>query len=115
MKIDKLQYFGTSLNNHGHYCWELSGDRMDNRGLYFGNIPFNPEEIAPRKFGEVSYNEIDGYFICAIGGSCYDKRGGTKSVFWTQDKIKLEYFPDIIMSIPVAQKIIDQMPFKIEW
>lgn len=117
LPIVELSYFGTSIDVAGHYFWILSKNRMEKSNIWFKDIPFNPEDIIKpnTEKGVVLYQEIDGYFICAISGSCYDKRFGTKSVFWTKEKISLEDFKQIIFSIPIAEKIIKQMPFEVNW
>lgn len=116
-KISKLGYYGTSLDMCGHYFWELKEDSMkETRDVWFSNIPFDPEHLINYcENGTVKYSRSEDYAICAIQGSCYDRRGGSCSVFWTKESIKLREFKNIILSIPAAKKIIDQMPFEVKW
>jgi hypothetical protein len=116
-EIDKLDYFGTSLNDHGHYFWLLSDNEIKRSGVKFSSIPFDPEQLLDShiKKGAVKYFKVDNYSICAIAGSCTDKRMGTKSVFWTKEPVEFKDFKEIILKIPAANKIIKQMPFDIGW
>lgn len=122
--INKLDYFGTALDNAGHYFWLLDGERMSKSSVYFKDIPFNPEELlnshTPK--GTVKYfkfknpdDESIEYKVCIISGSCHDQRVGTKSVFWTTENIKLGDFKEIILEIPIAKKIIEKMSFEVVW
>lgn len=112
-----LFYYGTALDVAGHYFWNLSNDKMNSAKIYFKDIPFNPEDIVAPYTGKglVTYLEVDGYYICGISGSCRDNRSGTKSVFWTKEKIDFKDFKNIILSIPIGKQIIEQMPFEVHW
>ena len=116
-KIGTLGYFGTSLDMTGHYFWKLEGNYMkETRDVWFSDIPFDPEHlIANCENGTVKYLRSEDYAICAIEGSCCDKRSGSHSIFWTKEPIRLGEFKNTIMSIPAAKKIIDQMPFEVKW
>jgi hypothetical protein len=59
--------------------------------------------------------ESGGYSICSIKGSPYDKRGGCKSLFFTDKKVSHTEWKDLIYSIPIAKRIIEQMPFEVKW
>jgi len=115
-----LKYFGTDLYSAGHYFWDLTGGSMYSCRTYFEDLPFNPEKIflAEERHlkGMVKYLREGDCAIVAICGSCSDHRGGTKSVFWTTEEgVKLGDLKDIIFSIPIAKKIIEQMPFEVKW
>lgn len=113
----ELHYFGTSLDCAGHYFWIAKGERLDSTKIYFKDLPFDPESMFDpyTSKGIVNYYEVENYKICAIAGSCYDKRNGTKSVFFTQEKIDLRDFEKVIMSIPILNKMIKQMPFEVHF
>ena len=77
-----VYYFGTDLNTHGHYTWDLSGESMKKAGL-MPQVPFNPYEINKSgvKGSVVFCKDFAGFTIIAIEGSCVDSRNGTKSIF----------------------------------
>lgn len=112
-----MNYFGTNLNSHGHFLWQLEGDHFNGGNLNFGDIPFNPEELVPTYTpeGKVEYFQFDDYSVCAIAGSCKDRRPGSKSVFWTKEKLGPSELKEMILSIPIAKRIIEQMPFGVQW
>src|SRR5258708_35808522 len=118
-----MRYFGTSLNSAGHYFWELDGDWMGSSSLDFKSVPFNPEEM-PRKekdqkyyypLGHVAFYNENGYSIIAIEGSCSDKRRASKSEFFVKEDLTQDEMKEKILSIPIAKKIIDKMPFEVKW
>lgn len=113
--VTELEYFGTDLSSPGHFFWQLDEDRMSqNRSRGFHNLPFNPENLTSNmENGDVTYYNAFGFSICAIAGSCIDERRGCKSIFWTNDQV--DNWKKIIESIPIAKKVIDQMPFKVKW
>jgi hypothetical protein len=114
-----IHYFGTNLGDYGHYFWHLEGDSIYNRDLNFKDFPFNPEEMPRRskgetiRKGEVRFYHEEGYSICAIEGSCKDQRWGTKSVFFVREDLSIEQLVEKILSVPIAKKIIDSMPFPV--
>lgn len=110
-----LEYFGTSLTTAGHYFFQLSGDYMGSSRRKFGNTIFNAEYDIPGgvKLGHVCLYQCGNYSILRIEGSCYDKRGGCKSVFFVQSIITWEELSDLIKNTPIAMKIIQQMPFEV--
>jgi len=55
------------------------------------------------------------YFGTDIEGSCIDNRSGTKSVFFTDEKIIFGELVLKLISIPICKMIIKKMPFEIEW
>ncbi len=117
-----LHYFGTGLNCAGHGFYECHENYLGVSKFRYSDFSvdyFCPETIADskkgKKNGDVFYFRVGKYAICYIEGSCSDTRGGSKSVFFTEDKIKLGEMPLKILSIPVCRKIIKQMPFKVRW
>lgn len=114
-----MNYFGTNLDSAGHYFWTLEGERLNRSNLWFDKLPFNPEEMPGNgksiKKGTVEFHHIGGYSICAIAGSCADTRWGTKSIFFIKEEMGNEELATRIKSIPIAIKMFEQMPFKIEW
>ena len=121
-----MNYFGTNLDECGHYYWIVEGNSIyKDYGRHSDDYPFNPEnmpyygEVKSRILGFVKFFRIDGYVICAIYGSCYDKRGGCKSVFFTKEKLTNEEMKNKILSIPIAVKMFDQMKtrmgFEVDW
>lgn len=122
-----MNYFGTDLDCAGHYFFELRGDRLSRGDLSFPKgdgipisrhkeWPFNPEEMpVSYRNGDAEYYSISGYSVYAICGSCRDKRPGSKSVFFTTEALTKEELKIKILSIPIARKIIEQMPFEVKW
>lgn len=118
-----MNYFGTDLKTHGHYFWQLDGDTMNYMGLCFDHFPFDPETIlqesrpkgATYYKGECGFFQVNGWSIIAIEGGCIDKRGGTKSVFFVKENLNKQEMKERIESIPVAKKILSQMPFQVKW
>ena len=116
-----MEYFGTSLDTAGHYFWELDENGMRQTRQWFDEIPFNPEELTGKymgnnlPFGDIAFGHYEQYTVLAISGSCYDKRNGTKSVFWIEEIVSIEVMKQRILDIPAAKKIIDKMPFEINW
>ena len=113
----KLEYFGTDLSQAGHYFFILSGNSFQYSEREFGSTPFNPERINENydPKGSVIYLESGIYSVCAICGSPTDKRPGCKSVFFTDKKVSHTQWKDLIYSIPIAKRIIEQMPFEVKW
>ncbi|MDD5648835.1 MAG: hypothetical protein PHF86_00190 [Candidatus Nanoarchaeia archaeon] len=117
-KLDnKLFYFGTDLNYAGHYFWELSEDEINDSKIRFNDIPFDPEHLPTNIYenGFVIFYHIEEYSIIQIIGSCSDKRPGSHSIFWIKKLITKEEFIEFLKSIPIVQKIINKMPFKVQW
>ena len=111
-----MNYFGTNLSVAGHYFWDLKGDRMEMSKIYFKDIPFDPydgQKYKPK--GTVTFMQVEDYSICVITGSCIDGRNGTVSTFFVKEKLSLPELKERILSIPIAKKIIDQMPFNVLW
>lgn len=122
-----MYYFGTSLTEAGHYFFELIGESVNRRSLSFPKgagisvdrykeWPFNPEELPKsRHNGDAEFHSINGYSIWAICGSCKDERPGCKSVFFADENLTKEDLKERILSIPFAQKMIQQMRFEVNW
>jgi len=116
-----MHYFGTELNDSGHYFWELDNDIISESSIQFNDIPFNPEDMPKYEKGQtvykgtVEYYQISGYSVIAIEGSCRDHRPGSKSVFFLHENLSKTEMIDKIKSIPVAVRILNQMPFEVKW
>lgn len=113
-----LYYFGTDLQEAGHYIWELHGERMHKN--YNIKVPFNTyfplhysNSLGAAHFGEFVCNEH--YSIWGCPGSCTDTRGGTVSVFWVKQQMSASDLKELILNTPIAKRIIKQMPFKVKW
>ena len=113
-----MNYFGTSLNEHGHYRFLLDGNRMEKSyySTYKKGLPFDPEcltEDLPK--GEVIFYQGGGFTVIGIAGSCKDTRPGTKSIFWIREIISKEEMIQKIKEHPMAIIIIKAMPFEVKW
>lgn len=110
-----LTYFGTALDCAGHYFWDVKFDKITRSPVYFKDLPFEPEALIDSwlPVGEAVFKRIEGYNILAFSGSCFDKRGGSKTVFFTKDEATLSEMLDYIKAAPILQKMFSQMPFKI--
>jgi len=111
-----MYYFGTSLNEYGHYLWDLKGDRMINDGICFKHLPFDPERLTNNFLeGEIMFYQCTSFTVIGIAGSCIDERSGTKSIFWVLEKLTFDEMKEKILNNPIAKKIIEKMPFEISW
>lgn len=116
-----MHYFGTDLEDAGHYFWVLEENNLTEKGrIGFGDIPFNPENLPlcqdqDNSNGTVEFHNAFGYSIIAIKGSCNDTRPGTKSIFWIKEKLSYEDMRDILLTIEIAKKIFEQMPFEVKF
>ena len=111
-----MNYFGTDLRSAGHYFWDLIGESMGKSKLYFKDIPFDPYVGQKLRKGEVHFSNCGNYWTyLVIGGSCIDERNGCVSTFFVNEKITYEEMKERILSIPIAKKIIEQMPFEVKW
>ena len=110
--MQTINYFGTDLTSAGHYFFEVKDNYMGASNLDFKNVPFNPEEMPrrdkgePRTKGDVRFYHENGYTICAIEGAPSDDRWGTKSVFWAKEIIDFDKFMDILLSMPIVNRMI---------
>jgi hypothetical protein len=111
-----MYYFGTDLEQAGHYFWDLEGDKMVKSKLYFKDIPFDPYDgQKPLRKGTVTRKNIEGFTAFIISGSCTDGRNGTVSTFFVNKNITYLKLQEMIVAIPIAKKIIEQMPFEVKW
>ena len=112
-----LHYFGTDLDSAGHFFWELENEGIYKSRMSFGELPFNPEGLPykNKRNGIAKYYQFAGFSIFAIAGSCADNRPGSKSIFFVEADISSDELMNKILSTKMAKKIIDKMPFKVEW
>jgi hypothetical protein len=112
-----MNYFGTDLTSYGHYFWHLEGNQLAYKKLDFNGLPFSPEKIVHSDAlkGTAVFCKMAGYSIYAIAGSCKDTRGGTKSVFWVEGDVEPAALKASILAVPIAKKMIEQMPFPVQW
>lgn len=114
-----IRYFGTDLDDYGHYLFTIGEYGLYDRNLDLKSIPFNPEEMPIRQKGEnrikgeTGFYQIGDYTIFAIEGSCKDTRGNTKSVFFLKELLTEDEMIQRIKANPVAMQIIEKMPFKV--
>ena len=115
-----IEYYGTLLDQAGHGFHTLN-DGFDRNRTKFENLPFNPEALPfhsrERNYidGTVKFYNVFGFTICAIAGSPYDKRPGSKSIFFIERDLTREVFKAQLEINPTVQKIIKQMPFPVLW
>jgi hypothetical protein len=111
-----IRYFGTDLKQAGHYFWMLENDNMWRHYMDFKEIDFDPYDgQKPKPKGTTTFFQTDKFTVIVINGSCSDNRNGTVSTFFTQDRLMMNELKEKILSIPIAVKIIEQMPFNIKW
>ncbi|HET6991021.1 MAG TPA: hypothetical protein VFJ43_06840 [Bacteroidia bacterium] len=110
-----LHYFGTNLATYGHYFWLLREDAMEGGPGIYLKLPFDPYDGKKLKKGEIKFFIIDGYTVLIIGGSCLDERPGCVSTFFIYKEMTFEEMKKLIISTPIAKRIIEQMPFEIKW
>lgn len=114
-----LFYFGTDLEQPGHYFFELEGERMPrpfNCKISFKDLPFDPYNgQKPVKKGTVEFKNEGGCSAFIISGSCSDDRNGTVSTFFVKESITPEELKKRILDNLLAKQIIDKMPFNVNW
>lgn len=111
-----MEYFGTDLDRAGHFFWLIEDGRLKGSNRTFKSLPFNPEELNNHlPVGEVIFYQGGGFTVIGITGSCYDRRPGSKSVFWVNDIISKETMIFQIMQNKIAREIIHKMPFAVKW
>lgn len=114
-----MNYYGTNLTEYGHYFWKLAGAQLIYKGLDGKDepVPFEPDNLISSNAakGTVGFFALDGYSILAISGSPKDTRGGTKSVFWVKGDVAPSALKDMILAVPIARRIIEEMPFEVKW
>lgn len=120
----KIEYFGTDLQGSGHFLWELEHDDVYRNLRRIGDLPFNPEALPYAGKGKeyrdgtvVFYHGFAGFTICAIAGSCSDKRPGSKSIFFieTNDYVHPIVFKELLLANACFQKMMKKMSFEINW
>ena len=115
---NNIYYFGTSLEQSGHFIFEVNRDYLQRKGIDFSKLPFYPENLPidqDSERGHVEFHCAFGYSIIAIQGSCTDNRPGSKTIFWVNKNFSYEYFKECLLRIPIIQKIIEKMPFEVKW
>lgn len=112
-----MNYFGTDLTSAGHYVFNLDGEYMESLSSHLINtLSFHPEYLVTNlPIGEVIYYQGGGYTVVGFAGSCYDKRPGSKSIYWVRELITKEEMIERIKKNKLAMKIINNYEFKINW
>ena len=113
--IPTIHYYGTELNNYGHYFWILNDNSLSKGTLWFDQIPFNPEQTYSYQNGSIHFQVVKGYSVLSIAGSCYDHRPASKSVFFTYEELTREEFINKLKELPIFNKIIEQMKFEVKF
>jgi hypothetical protein len=114
--MGKLGYFGTDLNRHGHYMFELSDGGMERNYRGCAGLPFDPEGLTNGLGkGEVVFYQGGGYTVVGFAGSCVDGRPNTKSIFWVSSTVGRDTMIGMVKSHPYAARIIEQCDFIIKW
>lgn len=108
-----IRYFGTALDDKGHYLWNHCGDRLCNKSLDLKELPFCPESF-PKKGetkskGECKIYHEAGYTILAYEGSTIDDRWGTRSVFFAKGTYTPADMLFNVKNIPVYKQIITRL------
>jgi len=116
----KIEYFGTDLNRAGHYLFELDRGYIGRNLRKIDTLPFNPEGLPYSKEymlggGTVKFYNFAGFTICAISGSCCDRRPGSKSIFFVEKDISFESLKNVLIENEAFKKIAFKMPFDIKW
>ncbi len=119
------QYFGTDLNQAGHYLFDISadGESFSNYGTSrFYHLPFHPESLCQdnAEKGSVLWSyfaskSMGNFTVCCIVGSCSDKRPGSKSVFIHKGSLNYGQVKELIISTPICAQIINKFNFKVNW
>ena len=123
MKTDLtgLQYFGTAINQHGFYLWDIKGDQLVKNNLSYSLYPFDPyglpimEDKLYLAKGTVRYYQKAGYSIIQIIGSPCDQRQGTFTLLFIRGNISFNNFSRALKALPIVRKIINAMPFDVLW
>ncbi len=109
-----MEYFGTDLDNHGHFRWMLTETGMQKNWLKFDDLTFHPEHLTNQlPKGQCAFYQGGVFTVIAISGSAKDERPGTKSVFWVKETLSYEQMKDRILQNEVAATIIKRMPFAV--
>lgn len=116
-----MYYFGTDLSSHGHYYFDITDGRFILQPfLKPTDVPFDPEKLTQNLTkGEWTIFQCAAHnkhcTAIAISGSCVDQRPGTKSVFWLNEFLSLDQFLQRLRANSLAMKIINQMPFEVDF
>ncbi len=108
-----MRYFGTTLDDHGHYLWDLTGG-FCNRSLDLQSLPFDPEKHRMHQKGHVEFEKVGGYTVLYITGSPKDTRLGCCSVFFLNGDYTKGQFIEEMKSNATAMQIIKAMPLQID-
>lgn len=112
----EIEYFGTNLRDYGHYFWILDGDQILRSDRWFGQIDFDPyNKWMPKEKGAVAFETTDEFSVLYIYGSCTDHRWGSYSVFFVRGSLSQADFELILLDLPIAKKMFDQMDFDVQW
>jgi len=113
--IKQLNYFGTNLTSSGHYYWSI-GDGFYSYTSLQDSLTWNPEGLTKGyQNGLVTVITINVLNIIAIDGSPYDRRPGSKSIFWADRNTKFIDLKEAILTLKASKAIIEQMPFEVRW
>lgn len=105
--METLYYFGTNLENAGHFCWELTESFVKSE-MPKGFI-FDPYIYKNERVGYVRVTGSSDFAIISITGSPYDKRGGTVSVFFARTDINTLF--RMVNSNKLAVEILKRIPY----
>lgn len=118
IKENQLYYFGTSLTSAGHYIWALYDDSMGYSSTNYDEMfrYFNPEKMPYgdnyNRLGATEFYFENGFSIWAICGSCYDKRPGSKTVFFIKKQLQPEEMWQMLEALPIVKKILEALSVK---
>lgn len=113
-----IYYFGTSLTQAGHYIWEVKNNTLSELNTYsiLKRLPFNPENLNNNlPNGNIIFYQGGGYTVIGITGSCKDTRPSSKSIFFINKIVSFNELKELLLSIPIVNKMIEQMTFNINW
>jgi hypothetical protein len=111
-----MNYYGNTLQKTGHYFFRLDGEFFQKTAFNFENIPFHPEHILQSsKEGTVEFYQVKNFSVLGIVGGCFDKRPGSVTIFFVKGSLTQKQMIERIKSIPIANKIIQQMSFHVKW
>lgn len=108
-----LYYFGTEIGCIGHYVHQLKSNYIEEVNI---KLPFDPENYPknPIRNGHSEFHVFEGWSIFAITGSCSDRRGGSKTVFFINEVVSIDDLISLIKESRYAMRIINSLPFDVE-
>jgi len=118
---EPVMYFGTDLHSYGHYKWKISDDGTSLILQRDYDLPFRQQGLRKVRedgyyyMGDMTYIQGRNWTIISIYGSCVDHRGGTESTFFIKEKMSRDEFWSHLKTLPIVQKMIIQMPFRLQW